>query len=305
MSFDYYQILQLNPTATQAEIKAAYRRLAKLFHPDKNPIEEEKFKQIKEAYETLIDSVKRNRYDNKRNYTITVQHKRNEAAKKQKPYNHTAEAERKRRKYYQTHFAGKKKSITYKSEQTEVKTNYKELTSILVSIPVAVALLLLLVNIYQKPHKAKDNTLKEIISEIKTSESPYKAVTGNNVFDTLSKTFIKVINQSGNDAIVFLKNDSHKIIRHHFIEHNYRLFMERIPTGVYSLYYYTGKGFTNKKYLLGNSIGNFAKPIQVDSFAERIQVMTAKQDSFVFAIPKKETDNNIDTLLLKKLFNKK
>jgi len=43
MSFDYYQILQIKPTATNAEIKAAYRKLAKLFHPDKNPGAEEKF----------------------------------------------------------------------------------------------------------------------------------------------------------------------------------------------------------------------------------------------------------------------
>jgi curved DNA-binding protein CbpA len=154
MSFDYYQILQLKPTASYAEIKAAYRRLAKLFHPDKNPVEEEKFKQIKEAYETLIDAVKRNKYDAKRNYTDTIQAKKKEAVKKQAPYNHTnhtAEAELKRQQYYREHFSGKQKARAY-SKAPEAKTNYKELTSILISVPVAVALLLLLVNIYQKPN---------------------------------------------------------------------------------------------------------------------------------------------------------
>ncbi len=164
MSFDYYQILQLKPTATTAEIKAAYRRLAKLFHPDKNPFAEEKFKQIKEAYETLIDTAKRNKYDAKRNYTSTIQVKKKETAKKQTPYNHTPEAEAKRQQYYREHFAGKQKAKVY-SKPPETKTNYKELTSILISIPVAVALLLLLVNIYQKP---KTNNIPKETKQVDT-----------------------------------------------------------------------------------------------------------------------------------------
>jgi len=55
----YYKILNLNPTATLEEIKSAYRRLAKIYHPDVNPdnkLAEEKFKEILEAYEALKDS---------------------------------------------------------------------------------------------------------------------------------------------------------------------------------------------------------------------------------------------------------
>jgi len=173
MSFDYYQILQLKPTATNAEIKAAYRRLAKLFHPDKNPSAEEKFKQIKDAYETLIDPVKRNKYDVKRNDTIVTQAKKTESTKKQKTYTVT-EPELKRREYYREHYTTKQKTTTYKNTQPENKTNYKELTSILISIPVAVALLLLLVNIYQKPHKEKtsiDTTSKEILKETEKTDT--------------------------------------------------------------------------------------------------------------------------------------
>ena len=72
---DYYQQLQVSATASGAEIKAAYRRLAKQYHPDKNfgvYAAEEKFKQIKEAYETLINPSKRRRYDEKRNRSISV-----------------------------------------------------------------------------------------------------------------------------------------------------------------------------------------------------------------------------------------
>src|SRR3974390_2741876 len=63
---DYYQVLELPRTATDAEIKKAYRRLAMKHHPDRNSGEanaEEAFKEVKEAYEVLSDPQKRAAYD--------------------------------------------------------------------------------------------------------------------------------------------------------------------------------------------------------------------------------------------------
>jgi DnaJ-class molecular chaperone len=64
---DYYQILGLTKGATEKDIKSAYRRLARKWHPDANPGDpkgaEEKFKEIAEAYEVLGDSEKRKKYD--------------------------------------------------------------------------------------------------------------------------------------------------------------------------------------------------------------------------------------------------
>lgn len=63
---DYYSVLGVSRTATQDEIKKAYRRLAMQYHPDKNQgnkAAEEKFKQIAEAYEVLSDEQKRAGYD--------------------------------------------------------------------------------------------------------------------------------------------------------------------------------------------------------------------------------------------------
>src|SRR2546423_13189924 len=63
---DYYEILGVTRTATEQEIKSAYRRLAVKNHPDKNPGDaeaEEKFKEAAEAYSILSDAEQRTRYD--------------------------------------------------------------------------------------------------------------------------------------------------------------------------------------------------------------------------------------------------
>lgn len=63
---DYYKILGLDKTAKEADIKSAYRRLARKYHPDVNPGKpeaEEKFKEVNEAYQVLSDPEKRQKYD--------------------------------------------------------------------------------------------------------------------------------------------------------------------------------------------------------------------------------------------------
>lgn len=65
---DYYRILGVPEQADEEQIKQAYRREAKKYHPDLNPDDpaaEARFKEIVEAYETLGDSVKRKAYDRK------------------------------------------------------------------------------------------------------------------------------------------------------------------------------------------------------------------------------------------------
>ncbi|MDD2480532.1 MAG: molecular chaperone DnaJ [Lutispora sp.] len=63
---DYYEVLEVDKTASEDEIKKAYRKLAKKYHPDVNQGNKEaegKFKEINEAYEVLSDKDKKNKYD--------------------------------------------------------------------------------------------------------------------------------------------------------------------------------------------------------------------------------------------------
>src|SRR5947208_15816188 len=62
---DYYKTLGVARTASEKEIKSAYRRLARQFHPDvnKDPKATDRFKLINEAYEVLSDPKKRTKYD--------------------------------------------------------------------------------------------------------------------------------------------------------------------------------------------------------------------------------------------------
>src|SRR5215218_8499800 len=63
---DYYEVLEVSRTCSEAELKTAFRKLAMKWHPDRNPGDkdcEHKFKEINEAYESLKDGDRRAAYD--------------------------------------------------------------------------------------------------------------------------------------------------------------------------------------------------------------------------------------------------
>lgn len=89
---DYYKILGISKKATEAEIKKAYRKLARKYHPDLNPndkVAEKKFKEINEAHEVLSDPKNRKQYDE---YGEHWQHAEEyEKAKQQQSYQRSSQ----------------------------------------------------------------------------------------------------------------------------------------------------------------------------------------------------------------------
>lgn len=65
---DYYKVLGVSQDANEEDIKSAYRKLARVYHPDKNdsPEAQDKFMNIRDAYEVLGDPQKRREYDHRR-----------------------------------------------------------------------------------------------------------------------------------------------------------------------------------------------------------------------------------------------
>ena len=66
MPRDYYEVLGVPKTASEDEIKKSYRKLARQFHPDRNPGDkqaESRFKEVQDAYDILSDKKKREQYD--------------------------------------------------------------------------------------------------------------------------------------------------------------------------------------------------------------------------------------------------
>ena len=59
----FYEILELTPDCSLEDIKNSYRRLCKIYHPDRNPDDNERFIEINKAYETLVNEDLRNEYD--------------------------------------------------------------------------------------------------------------------------------------------------------------------------------------------------------------------------------------------------
>lgn len=309
---DYYKILEVPVNATAAEIKASFRRLAKLYHPDKNTsyADGEKFKQIKEAYETLINTQKRARYDAKRNQATTFGQPRSFQQKKptQKSYNFTEE-EAKRRQYYQQHYkthttTGRAKAP---ADPGPPKANY-ELKQILISVPIAVALLLLIIRIYEKPAQVlvketvvtPDTAYKK--SDINTASTPYKGIFPTKKPDEASLPVVRLVNRTGYDGVVFLKNDSGQVTQNIFIANNYELFEEHLPPGKYHLYYWLGRQFNYDHYLFDTIMGTFKTTTSVDSSDLLIMIEKNRKDTFLINLQNRKRENNGP---LKKLFTRK
>lgn len=267
---DYYSILGLTKTATEIEIKAAFRRLAKIYHPDKNPNDpnaKHLFENILKAYDVLSNPHSRRRYDDS-NFASTTQTNRQQRQgdKKTKDYSFTDE-ELKRREYYKKHYHAKKQAVS----QEPQKPHYSDYKYILYATPIAVGLLMLIVSLFSaepavEPRaKNAQETLDTTIIEVKlvNGDKPYSGYFGNlKMFDT--PHYLKINNSSSYDAVIAVfDKKTNAYLQHSYLQASYSIEFSKLPeTGVYWKCM-LGKNWKSDKNFIDNKVaGGFDSIVQ-------------------------------------------
>lgn len=307
----YYEILGVSKNATNDEIKAAFRRLAKQYHPDKNPSSNAKalFEKILMAYNVLINPHSRRRYDEGFFSTPTnIQPKRKtgDVKSKTKEWSFTEE-ELKRRQYYQTYYKAKQKE----KEDAIPKQTYSDYKYILFATPLAVALLMFIVSFFSEEPNLKSNQLVSVeavkiennTQVINNGDTPYYGFFGNSkTFDT--KCALKINNKTNYDAIIVLYDlQTNDYLQHAYIKDSYYLKFSFLPkSGVY-MKALIGNYWNDDLILFNNKInGNFdsllqfqnwkTKPIRFNNEKEELE-----QDLNIIdenSVDKKYISNDID-----------
>jgi curved DNA-binding protein CbpA len=215
---NYYEILGLSTKANSLEIKIAFRQLAKLYHPDKNPNGKDHFSKLLKAYETLINPDTKLKYDYKLNYEQTL--KQSAGASTSKKYRNIDDQELKRRRYYDEHIKKYEKKKTQTVPEPELKENYNEFKYILFATPLAVILFLLIVNLasndrthdaleYNRKHTPYAGTVTTEYSEHKNTFSSF----GEEKFDYDSEAKLLVENKSNGKIYMCVFNAKKEFLR--------------------------------------------------------------------------------------------
>jgi len=273
---DYYTILGVKKEASLTEIKSAFRKLAKIYHPDKNPNKENAkllFENILVAYSTLSNSSKKRRYDNLYfdNSQIHSENKTQTKAKTNKNWNVSAE-ELKQRQYYQNYYKTKQKATNLKSPGKPY-TDYKY---ILFATPLAVGLLLLIVSMFSPSPKtekliAKEPPLLENKEKIiGNGDKPYAGFFGE-AQSFNSNNSLKINNSSSFDAIIVLFNaENKKYIQHAYLQKSYLIEFDFLPNqGVYWKCLIGKNWNENKKMFNKTVVGCFDSIVQFQNWEKQ------------------------------------
>ncbi|MBA2611885.1 MAG: J domain-containing protein [Bacteroidetes bacterium] len=250
---NYYEILGLHSGASFAEIKASFRRLAKIYHPDKNPVGKEHFAKILKAYETLSDPKLRSTYDYRLDYNLTITENYSSKNNKTKTWSFD-EKELKRRRYYDEHIRKYAKTKETYKQETEGKTHYNEFKYILFATPIAVGLFLLILHLATPANKElmKHIPEKEIeepkTSTLKMGDAPYSNYFGRNKYDPTSKLSLTVKNNTGYELIVCLFTKK-RFVRSCYIAKGFYAQITELPKDPLIIKYCTGVNFNYSRKL--------------------------------------------------------
>lgn len=257
---DYYDILGVSRTASAAEIKAAFRRLAMQHHPDKNPGNELVFADILKAYETLADPVLRRTYDYRLEHNLPQPEKttRHKAGEKKWRFD---EKEMKRRRYYDEHIRRYAKSKTDDAGEKVPKKTYNEFKYMLFATPLAAVLFLLVVQVANRKETPVQTTSPAPYTNRAPAngDSPYATHFGSGRYYLDSPRSLKIKNLSGRDVVICLFCKS-GFIRSFFVASSFSAEVPQLPDEAIQIRYASGLNFDTALRLSETGItGAFAQ----------------------------------------------
>lgn len=258
----YYDILGIPQTADNEQIKSAFRRLAKLYHPDKNPKGKDEFGKILMAYEVLINSAQRSQYDLRLKRGAAMGYNEKESNfKKQKEWTFNEE-ELKRRQYYREHY--KKEYERHSTAINTPRKTYNEYKYILFAAPIAVGLLLFIVNVYEQHKtgeaKKEDITITQKIDYLKMTDDPFTAYFKNPVYDIKANWSLVIKNSSTMDMVVAIFDEKNKFLRSSVIKSGFYIEVSQLPAKEMNIRFNVGKHWSRSKEHKGISvIGGFTE----------------------------------------------
>lgn len=256
----HYEILGVAVNATDEQIKAAFRRLAKLYHPDKNPNGKEQFERILSAYEILIDSSSRYKYDQRlKGFGSGESIKKKAQSSGQKNWSFNEE-ELKRRQYYQEYYKKEYEKYAKAKNETKPNSHYNEYKYILFAAPLAVALLLFIINAFNSGDETTTEDDKEIVKyeEIKMSADPFTPFFKTAIYDTVANRVLEIKNTSDLDFILNIYTSPDKFARSCVIKSGYVVQIEQLPNILTYIHLTAGKQWNGaKEYKTSDVIGGF------------------------------------------------
>lgn len=258
----YYDILGIPQSASSEQIKAAFRRLAKLYHPDKNPQGKEQFGKILIAYEVLTDTSRRYQYDLKLKHGNAENFKSKKSGK-QKEWGFSDE-ELKRRQYYKEHY--KKEYERYAKHTHVTKKNYNEYKYILFAAPLAVGLLMFIINSYEQSTAEEIRKTHLIVKpepkkdELKITADPFTAYFRKPLYDIKANRIFLIKNISSKDMIVALFDEKDKFIRSTAVKSGLVIEISQLPAKELNIRFVSGKYWSGSKERKGmDVIGGFTE----------------------------------------------
>lgn len=265
---NYYSILGVSDSATDEEIKRAYRNLAKRWHPDKNhgnKAAEDRFKEIAEAYETLSDPILRRQHDLRLKYGRLYDSSTYFAEKKQDE----KKEQRRTRPVYTEGFLRWKE----KKKHADMKRRRRMFVGMIFTF-------ILFIGMAQYYEYYLDQQRKQQIADIEERvkaamapheqlqstaidnlDSPFDGVFGEGRYEWLTSNSI-FVDVPSSDAVICLQqlDPPYRTIRNEFIFGGNSFSFSNVPFGRYRVKVYEGAKWSTNNRLLGGAVkGGFSQ----------------------------------------------